>query len=119
MVTLKQLNKTFYFFLSQRFVYLVLTLIIATFLVIIWGILFAIGNFLVVWIIQPILKLLFLLMRVSGNLTRVAMVSICQPFFQAASVVYSNFRGSFNVNVAAQEPLTTSDLPMPAVPQTV
>ncbi|XP_072020834.1 caveolin-1-like [Amphiura filiformis] len=100
------------FSLTQQITYMILTVFIATFLAFIWGIIFAVCNFIIIWLLQPVVKLLFLFIRLLGDIARVIIKSVAQPLFQAISAVCSNYRGNFNVNVAAQEPLTTDDLPL-------
>ncbi|XP_070564598.1 caveolin-1-like [Ptychodera flava] len=81
----------------QDFTYRVLVALLGWLLGTVWGLLFGVLNFVVVWLIQPILKIFFIIVRILAIPWAVVLRASFDPVFESIGHVLSHMRGNFNI----------------------
>ena len=84
---------------SQSALYFFLTLVTGVFLGLGWGIIFGLVNYIVVWFIQPALKIVFILFRIIAMPIRAFVRAFLDPLFQAFGQVFSFISAKFRLRV--------------------
>ncbi|XP_006811166.1 caveolin-3-like [Saccoglossus kowalevskii] len=82
---------------TQVYTYRIMSLLLGAIFGVVWGVSFGILNSVIVWIVQPLLKLLFVGIRVFSNPWRVGIRAGIDPFFQSIGLAYSSIKASFDV----------------------
>ena len=85
--------------LFQSTVYYILVMISGLFLGFIWGLLFGSLVFIINWIIHPIYKMMFLLVRLVGMIYRPNIRTITDPLFESAGLCLKSIKGSVEVKL--------------------
>ncbi|XP_022102426.1 caveolin-1-like [Acanthaster planci] len=80
-------------------VYRFLSVVLGIILVFLWGIIFAIINFVTVYIFQPTIKLCFILIRPIHMLYKALVRSFMDPLWESVGLIYSRVRGRVALNL--------------------
>ncbi|XP_072029239.1 caveolin-1-like [Amphiura filiformis] len=96
--TVYNLHRTLFTW-TERGIYTLFGSIFGTIVCIIWGIFFGLGSFVVTWIAQPALKLVFMFSRILTTAFGSTFRSVFDPIFRSCSILFSGIKGSFQVNV--------------------
>ncbi|XP_038069279.1 caveolin-1-like [Patiria miniata] len=83
---------------TQLGVYRFFSLIFGVLLVFLWGIIFALINFFTVFIMQPTVKLTFILLRPIAMLYKANVRSFLDPLWQSNGLIFSRIMGRFAFN---------------------
>ncbi|XP_038069280.1 uncharacterized protein LOC119738454 [Patiria miniata] len=83
---------------TQLGVYRFFSLVLGVLMVFLWGIIFALINFLTVFLMQPMVKLTFILLRPLAMLFKAIVRSFLDPLWQSCGLVFSRFMGRFAFN---------------------
>ena len=75
----------------------VLSILLGFFLSLIWGLVFSINNYAIVWFVQPTIKLWFTWTRIAAVLVRAAIRSMLDPLFESIGLQFSSIRATFNL----------------------
>lgn len=87
------------FILKQRGFYIFLSALLGPILGIAWGLVFAIMNFILVWLVNPALKVILQACRIVEVLARGVLRSSLDPLFQSIGQTFTSVRGNFTLTV--------------------
>ena len=82
----------------QAAIYYFMTIVTGMFLGVFWGVLFGGLNYVVVWVVQPVMKLLFVSLRLVAMPTRAVVRAFLDPFFQVSKT--HNPSNQYRLNVS-------------------
>lgn len=91
-------NKVIFNWTSRGF-YIFLSALLGPILGIAWGLVFAIMNFILVWLVNPALKVILQACRIVEVLARGVLRSSLDPLFQSIGQTFTSVRGNFTLTV--------------------
>ncbi|XP_041455041.1 caveolin-3-like [Lytechinus variegatus] len=91
-------NKAIFNWTSRDF-YIFLSALLGPILGIAWGLVFASMNFLLVWVVNPTLKVILQACRIVEVLSRGVVRSSLDPIFQSFGQMFTYLRGNFSLTV--------------------
>eukprot|EP00057_Strongylocentrotus_purpuratus_P014348 XP_011668822.1 PREDICTED: caveolin-3-like [Strongylocentrotus purpuratus] len=78
--------------------YAVLSLLLAPFISLCFGLSFAVMHFPVVWVVQPIIKLYSVWLRLFNLAYEPAIRLFCDPIYRSIGLILSGIKGQFRMN---------------------
>jgi len=95
--------------LLQAAIYYFLTLVFGMFLGLAWGACFGILHFVIVWLAHPILKILFVMLRLVAMPSKALVRAFGDPLFQAMGQIFSFISAKFRLRLFGLENLAATD----------